>query len=135
MLIPGSVRLKRTSPTQHVYCYYGVDLPLCVSRFRSICCQSNRIQQRSFCCLSLPPVFLRPSVSLCHVFHISGMSMCYLLTLCMNDNMSVYSYRELYPISPGVHKKNGLNVVQIQIFLRLVSFLCIRRRFNLKGLK
>lgn len=34
-----------------------------------------------------------------------GMSMCYLLTLCMNDNMSVYSYRESYPTPhpvPGV---------------------------------
>lgn len=45
-----------------------------------------------------------------------GMSMCYLLTLCMNDNMSVYSYRELYPISLVLTKK-GLNVVQIQVFL------------------
>lgn len=26
--------------------------------------------------------------------------MCYLLILCMNDNMSVYSYRESYPIPP-----------------------------------
>lgn len=44
-----------------------------------------------------------------------GMSMCYLLTLCMNDNMSVYSYRESYPI-PLVLTKNGLNVVQILVF-------------------
>lgn len=34
----------------------------------------------------------------------------------MNDNMSVYSYRELYPISLVLTKK-GLNVVQIQVFL------------------
>lgn len=34
-----------------------------------------------------------------------GMSMCYLLTLCMNDNMSVYSYRESYPIPLVLTKK------------------------------
>lgn len=56
-----------------------------------------------------------------------GMSMCYLLILCMNDNMSVYSYRELYPI-PLVLTKNGctdsgflfiFNSVQLHFFLNV----------------
>lgn len=53
--------------------------------------------------LSFPPSFpprvpSLPSRLPMPCFHIFGMSMCYLLTLCMNDNMSVYSYRESYPI-------------------------------------
>lgn len=63
---------------------------------------------RSTLCLPMP------------CFPYFGMSMCYLLTLCMNDNMSVYSYRELYPISLVLTKK-GLNVVQIQVFLFFCS--------------
>lgn len=115
-LISGSERLKWTSPAQHVYCY-GVYLSLCVSSpsfsvfiSLSLCCQSNQNRQRSFCSVFSSPLLLPkfpflPSVSLCHVFPYFGMSMCYLLTLCMNDNMSVYSYRESYPIPLVLTKK------------------------------
>lgn len=91
----------------------------------SLCCQSNQKQAVIFLlfCIFFPLPSQNKTLSLFPVrlpmpcFPYFGMSMCYLLTLCMNDNMSVYSYRESYPIPPlGCWQKNGLNVVQIQVF-------------------
>lgn len=71
--------------------------PMCVSRFLP-CCQSNRSGSFVFACNLLPTTSSfshNPSV----MFSIFlGMSMCYLLTLCMNANTSVYSNRESYPL-------------------------------------
>lgn len=114
------MRLKWTSPAQHVYCY-SVYPSLCV--FPPSFCLSFLVyllpkQPKQAAILlfrlfsPLPDSPLRLSMP---CFPYFGMSMCYLLTLCMNDNMSVYSYRESYPI-PLVLTKNGLNVVQIQVF-------------------
>lgn len=90
-------------------------LPLSVFLSWSICCQSNQNRQQSFCSVFSSPLPDSPLRLSMPCFPYFGMSMCYLLTLCMNDNMSVYSYRESYPI-PLVLTKNGLNVVQIQVF-------------------
>ena len=71
-----------------------LSVPLCLfPLFLCLCCQSNRNRQQSFSFR----LFL-PSVSLCHVFHIWECQCANLLTMCMNDNMSVYSIRESYPI-------------------------------------
>lgn len=71
----------------------------------SLCCQNNQNRWRSFCSafFSLLSLFTLRLPLPC--FPYFGMSMCYLLTLCMNDNMSVYSYRELYPIPLVLTKK------------------------------
>lgn len=83
----------------------------------SLCCQSNQNWQQTFHSVFSSPLpnsrFILRLPMPC--FPYFGMSMCYLLTLCMNDNLSVYSYRESYPI-PLVLTKNGLNVVQILVF-------------------
>lgn len=125
MLISGSERLMWTSPAQHVYCY-GVFICPCVSPpsfsillSQSHCCQVTKTGSSPF----VPYLLPSSRSTLClpmPCFPYFGMSMCYLLTLCMNDNMSVYSYRELYPISLVLTKK-GLNVVQIQVFLFFCS--------------
>lgn len=118
MLIPGSARLKSGLLLPST-CIVIVSLlfPMCVSRFLP-CCQSNKSGSFFFVCFAcnfLPTSYFPQS--LCHVFHILGMSMCYLLTLCMNANTSVYSNRESYPlIDPWLLTKNGSNVVQIRDF-------------------
>lgn len=78
--------------------------PLCVSSppFFLSAAKATETGSETFCSLFFFPILspmtlytLRPPMP---CFPYFGMSMCYLLTLCMNDNMSVYSYRELYPI-------------------------------------
>lgn len=89
--------------------------PLCVLRFLP-CCQSNK--SGSFV-LPVTSSLLPPTHNpLCHVFHILGMSMCYLLTLCMNANTSVYSNREAYPlIALVVDKKTVRMLYRFEILL------------------
>lgn len=86
--------------------FWCLSVPLCpprppLSLLFFLCCQKQPKtgSQNLLFCLSLPSS-QTPFLYSCHVFPCFGMSMCYLLTLCMNDNMSVYSYRELYPIPP-----------------------------------
>lgn len=80
-LISGSARLKLdSSPAQHMYCY-GVSLSPCVLL--------TFLFSRLLHSLSLPNSPFDPH------FPYFGMSMCYLLTLCMNDNMYVYSYNRV----------------------------------------
>lgn len=83
-LISGSARLKLdSSPAQHMYCY-GVSLSPCVFLLFSV----------SFLVCSTRFPSPTPPLTLPH-FPYFGMSMCYLLTLCMNDNMYVYSYNRV----------------------------------------
>lgn len=81
---------------------------LCLS-FTSLCCQSNQKQAVIILFSVLPPLLFLKSLFILRLpmpcFPYFGMSMCYLLTLCMNDNMSVYSYRELYPIPLVLNEK------------------------------
>lgn len=102
---PARVLLWCLSPLTH-----------CVSRRFLPCCQSNKSGSFVLPVTSSPlPPSHNPSV----MFSIFlGMSMCYLLTLCMNANMSVYSNRESYPLIALVvdKKRNCSNVVQIRDF-------------------